>query len=142
MVKLTAIIPVLFLATACTMNARLYPLAGGDVLPAEFSYSGSGRGDIRLTLPGSTTCSGEYVTVSGGSTSWGSIFASASGPGGYATARGTAYSVDIPNMQKGSAVGACTDGRVVECEYVTSSWSPQGYGACKDSTGALYKLMF
>lgn len=142
MAKVAAVFIIVFFASACTMNARLYPLSGGGVLPAEFSYSGSGRGDIRLVLPGNNACSGEYVTVAGGSTSWGSIFASASGPAGYATASGTTRSVNIPNMQEGSAAMTCSDGRTLECEYVTSSWSVRGYGMCRDSTGALYKLMF
>jgi hypothetical protein len=73
---------------------------------------------------------------------WGSVFATVYGPAGSATATDTGYSGSIENKQKGSAIVTGNQGTVVECEYVTSAFGAQGYGACKDNKGNRYKLMF
>jgi hypothetical protein len=80
----------------CALKARIYNLDTGQVLVATFKYSGSGKGPIEITLPSGEVCKGEYVTVAGGSTAWGSVFATVYGPAGYATAAGIGYSGSIP----------------------------------------------
>jgi hypothetical protein len=130
------------LGCVMTLGARVYNLDSGEVLEATFRYTGSGKGPVEFTLPSGVSCSGEYVTVAGGSTGWGSVFASVYGPGGAATGTATALGGSIENKQRGSAVATCPGGRVFECEYVTSAWSAQGYGACKDNLGQKYRLMF
>lgn len=131
-------------ATSCTMTlaARIYDLDSAAVLQATFKYSGSGKGPIFVDTPEGQTCEGEYVTVAGGTTGWGTIFAAGYAPTGSATAVANTIAVEAENKQKGSAVATCSDGMVVECEYVTSAWSAQGYGGCRDNRGRRYKLMF
>lgn len=126
----------------CALTARVYNLDTGQVITATFMYSGSGRGSVEFVLPSGEVCKGEYVTVAGGTTSWGSVFATVYGPGGSATATGTGYGRSIENMQKGTAIAIGNRGAVIECEYVTSAYGAQGYGACKDNKGNRYKLMF
>lgn len=134
-----------FAASACVImkTARIYDLDTGNILQASFKYSGSGKGPITVAKPDGATCAGEYVTVAGGTTGWGTVFATVYPPGGRATtATGTVITSNVENMQKGSAVASCSDGMVMECEYVTSAGRAQGYGACTDNHGARYKLMF
>ena len=146
---------------AVTKEARLYPVDGGTILPATFLYDGTGSGVINLTLHGGDRCVGEYVTVPDGSSSWDSVFYSASSPGttGYAygsgggsatyattglhaMGSGTMYSTSIENKQKGQALANCSSNLTIECEYVVSAMSNKGYGQCRDSAGKFYKLMF
>jgi hypothetical protein len=131
-----------FLLTNCSLNGRLYNLSTGEQLTAKFTYSGSGRGQIQLTSPGGESFNGEYVTVAGGSMAWGTIFSSVYTPGGSAFGSASAVGGSIENMQKGSAIVTGNKGTVIQCEYVTSAYSAQGYGACQDNKGNHYKLMF
>jgi hypothetical protein len=127
---------------SCALSARIYNLDNGEVVIATFKYSGTGRGSVKATLPSGEVCKGEYVTVAGGTTGWGSVFPTVYGPGGSASASSIGYGTSIENKQKGTAIVIGNRGTVVECEYVTSAFSAQGYGACRDNKGNRYKLMF
>ena len=102
---------------ATTHQARAYNLETGQVIPATFGYTGSGKGPIQFQFPSGETCSGEYVTLAGGTTAWGSI---------YGTVYTSYSSAQVDSAQKGSAIATCPDGVVIECEYVTHAWSVQG----------------
>jgi hypothetical protein len=104
------------------------------VLTASYRSNGTGRGAIFLGDPNRPDCKGEYVTVSGGDSAWGAIFA------GGTTAQGVALST--ANDQRGRAVMSCVDGRVFTCEYVTSALTGAGHGACRDNQAHTYRLMF
>lgn len=128
---------------SCALSARLYNLETGLVLPARFYYSGGGTGRAEIRLPDGEICIGEYVTIVGGSTSWGNIFGSVYSPTGSASGLAHSFSGNIDNLQKGTAIGTGSNGTIIECEYLTSAWSPtDGYGACHDNRGNKYKLMF
>jgi hypothetical protein len=131
----------MLLLASCTLTARLYDLSNGQVVPAEFSYTGSGAGRIRVTLSDGEALTGEYATIPGGSTAWGSVFNSVYGPAGSSSGAGTMVASSYDNMQKGSAVVTGPKGTVLQCEYVTSL-SMHGHGACSDNHGKQYRLMF
>ena len=116
-------------------KARLYDLKTGEVFTAQYtgnSFFGSGHGKITIDLRGKQLA-GEYSTVPQGTVGWGSVLTSA----GMATGTGGVLS----GRQEGQAI-ASGDGEVVQCEYIVSSWSAHGSGACRDKEGNLYKLMF
>ena len=43
---------------------------------------------------------------------------------------------------RGSAVLACENGRVLECEFEFSDWTGQGTGTCQDNQQQRYRVMF
>ena len=131
-------IGVSLLLAACTtvsfQNARLYDLSTGSVSTAVFSFDRSGSGTIELDLEDGTQCDGEYVTSLEGTSGWGMIYA--------AGRIGMVTTTERPNQLRGSAVVTCSDGTVIECEYLTISQGAQGSGACQDNSGTHYRLMF
>jgi hypothetical protein len=125
----------------CSLNANIYDLNSGEVVHATFTYYGTGHGEIETRFPGGEICRGEYSTVAQGSIGWGSIFGAVYGPGGSASATGTGFSTSMNSMQHGRAIATSRQGRVIECEYVTSIDS-HGWGGCRDNRGETYRLMF
>lgn len=125
----------LLVAGCATRTARLYDLQSAEVVTATFRTNGTGHGPIWLGESfASAVCKGEYVTVPQGSAGWGTIYNGA----GAGTVTTTLMSTD----QQGSAVVSCTDGRVIECEYVTSALSGRGHGSCQDNQAHHYRAMF
>lgn len=120
-----------------TLQARLYNLQTAQIIQAQFRYTGSGKGPVQFTLPDGAACLGEYVTMDEGETSWGMVFSTVYPAGSASVVGGSAK-----NTQKGQAVATCPDGQLFDCEYVTSSTSAQGHGACKDNRGQTFRLMF
>ena len=125
------------LLAGCVVSrqARLYDLQSAEILNATYRYSGTGRGRIWLgESQESATCSGEYVTVPAGAESWGAIYSE-----GTAT---TVAASTTSSDQRGRAILTCEDGRLIECEYVTSSLSGAGSGTCLGNDSRRYRLMF
>jgi hypothetical protein len=128
-------IVVLVCAAGCTAtrNARLYDLQSADLLIATYKMNGSGHGPIWIgTTQQTADCKGEYVTVASGSTGWGAIYG-AGGPTVVTTSR-------TDDEQRGRAIVTCSDGRIIECEYVTGSTA--GHGSCQDNQSRRYRVMF
>lgn len=122
-------------SSACVMSGRLYDLENGAVLPANYRDSGSGKGRIWLgPSEKAATCSGEYRTIPQGSMGWGNIYSG----GNVSTVSTMLTSTDQP----GVAVVSCSDGKVIECEYVASAVTGGGSGRCQDNRGRRYRLMF
>jgi len=119
----------------CIKKARLYNLTTGEVTEAQFSYSGTGKGKITAMAASGENFRGEYRTIPGGDVSWGAIYAGVYGSAVAGTSRMSA-------QQRGSAIATGDKGTIIQCEYITSAWNGAGTGACKDSHGTLYKLMF
>lgn len=131
-----AIFAVALSLVGCTSikQARLYDLDQAQpVLVATYKTNGGGKGPIWIgdSLE-QASCKGEYVTVQKGAVGWGTIF-NASGP-----RVGVGASTDTD--QPGQAIVTCTDGRVIECEYLTGPSA--GGGACRDNRARRYRLMF
>ena len=126
---------VMLMAGGCVRSARLYNLNEPEILEAHFKDSGTGHGTAWIGQKEKTArCRGEYSTVPGGSSAWGTIYTSAGVV--------SASAVALENEQRGQAILQCADGRVIECEYVTSAVSGGGHGACRDNRDARYRLMF
>jgi hypothetical protein len=123
-----------------TLSARLYNLAGGEVLQTLFTYDGSGKGFIKLQRSPDDLCTGEYMTLAGGVTVWGSIYGKVFTPETEAQGKAEVQAGAAPTTQKGTAIISCKKGTLIECEYLAEG--QHGQGACKDNLGTLYRLMF
>lgn len=122
-------VPLMFTSCMASLVAgKAYNLKTGQVLPAQFSYDGTGKGTLKLILPDGRVATGEYNTQIGGA-SWGSYY----GYGG---------GIFTPNDQKGTAIAADGKGFLIQCEYLTSPFTGGGSGGCQDNEGATYKLTF
>jgi hypothetical protein len=127
-------------ARVSNATARLYNVSSGEVISGVFTYDSSGRGRVTVDFSDGERATGEYVTVAGGTTSWGTIFAYVYGTGGFATGRVLTRSVQ--NEQYGTAIATGNRGRVIQCEYISSAVVVQGYGACRDNRDVIYRLVF
>ncbi len=146
MYKLTACFCVLFL-TGCAEDARLYqinvePGKPAQVIHATYMSYGLGHGSISVTMPDGEVLKGEYDVVERGSSSFGSVYGSVYGPGGNASGMATGSALAIPNSSEGTAVLLGSRGTSMTCEFVTNNWTGKGNGACKSSSGGLYRAMF
>jgi hypothetical protein len=126
----------------CSKKARIYNLTTGEVVPAQFSYNGTGKGTLTAVTASGEKLKGEYVTLAGGQVSWGSIYASVYGPKGSASGSGSSFASSTEAKQRGTAIATGDKGTIIQCEYITSVWNGGGTGACKDNHDVLYKLMF
>jgi len=127
-----------------TYSARLYNTQTGEVSHGWFHFAGTRSGEVGIVLPNGEALRGEYSTAPAGDTTWGSVYASAYGSGGYASVHGSGYKQNVPNALRGQAVVVGNRGTMIQCEYVTnnSRYDAQGHGGCKDNRGNYYRLMF
>ena len=77
--------------------------------------------------------------VHGGAVGWGSVYSSVYGTAGSASANSNGTAVALSLQGQGSAILTGDKGTVLNCEFISSG---HGTGACEDSHGAKYKLMF
>lgn len=142
--KKTALLSSLFFLLAfiigCTKTARLYDLATGAVYPLQYQVAVSGHGKIfSIGMPSGEQFTGEYVVVTSGSSSWGSIYANVNGPRGNTSGNATQTSYTVTG-RRGTAIATGNKGTIINCEFIPTSNG--GTGACEDNHGAKYKLMF
>ena len=127
-----------------TRSGRLYPdvARAVGVLTASFIDNGSGHGAVAIGSPGAETFAGEYTIVVGGVLNFGStyglVFEQLNG-GMYA---GQEASRSMPGASQGTASAFGSSGTSLDCEFYNDNVSGHGYGACKTSTGALYRLQY
>ena len=141
MQKIIMITLLSLLLSGCAGSARLYNLETATITHLVFQDNGTGHGQVTGKLNGSTPMSGEFSTLSGGSSTWASANAFAQGSGGYAWANAQGFSTTTPNTNYGSAtiVGG---GIIIECLYGTSGFPSHGNGVCRDNKGGRYRLQF
>ena len=61
--------------TGCEEKARLYNLTTGEVIPATFTWGGSGRGQINAVSKSGENLQGEYLTFAKPPVNWGNVYA-------------------------------------------------------------------
>lgn len=125
---------------ACGRSARLYNLSTGEV--TRVNYSGRGKGKLSATLASGENIHGEFVSLPGGNTSWGAIYASVYSPTTFAQGSAQSVSGNMQSKYRGSAIATGDKGTIIQCEYIVSEWTAAGSGACEDNHGVKYKLMF
>lgn len=126
----------------CTKDARLYDMSSGKVAALKYITTGHGKGRMSGMLPSGEVLTGEYVAVTNVEAGWGSIYASVYGPNGNAAANGNAIAIKGSGRGEGTAILTGNEGAVINCEFIFSTWSGHGAGACKDNHENKYKLMF
>jgi hypothetical protein len=114
-------------AFAC--KGHLYNLTSGQVTEIK-----CGHRKASGTLPSGEKLAGEYVTIVNAAVGWGSIYSSVY------SASSTA--VSVAGQNRGTVIMTGNQGTILNCEYLSSSWSGHGAGAGEDNQGVKYKLMF
>lgn len=129
----------------CAAQGRLYPAnqaaMPGGVLVAHMTEYGTSNGPMSITMPDGRELKGEYNIVSGGAVGFGSIYGSVYGTGGYASGSASGSSWSMSTLGHGTAA-AYGDGEEINCEFLNDNMSGHGHGACRTSTGALYRLIY
>ena len=113
------------LLAGCTVERdwRLYPTdaaAGSPVLEGHMVGHGNLHGVADLTMPDGELLHGDYTIVAGGAAS---IFA-------------------LGNEGHGTAVLRGASGLTVQCDFSNNNSLGHGYGTCRSSKGAVYKLIY
>jgi hypothetical protein len=125
---------------------HLYPtgdhIADPAVLEGLFVGHGQGRGTARIDMPDGEILQGEYSIVFGGAVGFGSIIGSVYGPDGSASISGTSANLSIQGKGEGEASLVGNRGTTMECEFLNANLTGHGFGACRSSRGAFYRLMY
>jgi len=115
----------------CTMSARLYSL-DGKITTANFSYAGTGRGEVWGEFSDGEKFKGEYFTTTNESftasmlsTPWGPL-------------TGISVSQIGPQVSHITAVGE----RGSQMQCISFPRGAHGFGTCRDSKGAEYRLYY
>ena len=134
------------LLSGCARDAHLYPANNsantGGVLTAHFMDYGNGHGEIEIPMPSGELLKGEYSLVRGGSVGFGSIYSSVYGKGGNARMTETSTSYEVPGGSPGMASAFGDSGTSMQCEFYNDNFSNHGYGGCRSSAGALYRIQY
>ncbi len=123
-------------------EARFYPTndlgARDGMLRATYMDAGMGRGRIEMTLPSGEQLTGEYTTQDTTTYGFGSILSLVGG----VSASSVGSSVQMTGSQPGTANLIGDRGTRLDCEYLVNALTGSGSGACRSSTGAIYRLHF
>jgi hypothetical protein len=134
--------------SSCTIEREVhfYPvdLKGADsvVLTGRIVGHGQLHGIAEITMPDGEFLQGDYSIVAGGSMSFGSIFGSVYAPGGSASVSGTATNTSISGEGQGQAFLMGNRGTSAQCEFLNNNFMGHGYGACRTSKGAVYRMIY
>ena len=149
---LTALVAMLAIALAgCQRPVRLYPAnteaTAGGVLEGHYVAYGTGHGVMEISMPDGELLRGEYsVFLVGSWMSFGRIYASVYGSGGSASGFATNDSYSVLGRSPGTAsllgIAGPWQETWAECEFFNDNMSGDGYGACRLSSGALYRLQY
>jgi hypothetical protein len=119
-------------------TARLYPAnnsahSGGE-RTAQLKDEGNGRGTFEFTMPYGEKIKGEYSPAGAGAAGFGNIYNAVFGPNGVAATKVP------PNGNPVTVTAYGSDGTRLECEFYSASG--HAAGACRTSTGFLYRLQY
>jgi len=146
MKKLALLVFVLLFLTACTKNARLYPVNDlaktTGVLKAKYSDSGTGHGEMTIVMPDGEALRGEYTTGRAINLNFGNILSNVYGTEGDAFGTGTSTVLRLQGSNPGIATLYGDRGTKMQCEYFVGNRAGKGRGACKKNDGSLYRLQF
>ena len=125
-------------AQAQSHTAQLFPAnsgaEAGGVRSGRVTDEGAGRGTLEFTMPYGEKVRGECAPVTGSATGFGALYNALFGPNAAASAAKTGT--------PGRVSGYGADGTQIECEYYRNGSSGQVSGACRTSTGFLYRLQY
>jgi hypothetical protein len=103
----------------CSATAHLYPTneiaQQTGVIEADFTRYGTGHVTVTAAMPDGEELAGEATVVTGGSISFGTIFASVYGTGGSAYGTGTSLGYAVPGGSPGMASLYGNHGTSIQC---------------------------
>jgi hypothetical protein len=104
------------------------------VLQGLFVGHGTGHGTADITMADGEILRGEYTIVADGAVSFGSVFSTVYGSG-------SSSSIAMAGKGTGEAALAGDRGTSAQCEFLNNNLTGHGNGACRSSTGGIYKLI-
>jgi hypothetical protein len=139
--RLSALLFALLLLSACTKTGHMYNLTTGEMFPFRYTANGRGRGTIDAVMNSSESLNGEYSIVTGGTVSWGSVYASVYSPAGTASGNANSVGVTAAGARRGAAILTGGKGSILDCEFVVGL-NGHGTGACRGKDDTKYRMMF
>jgi hypothetical protein len=134
--------------SACTIvrTPHLFPVndiaKGTGVLSGTFVGHGHLHGTAEFSMPDGELIRGQYSIVAGGSIGVGNIFSAVYGPAGGVSSAGIVSTSAISARGQGFLSVYGPKGTSMECEFLNNNFTGHGYGACKSSTGGLYRMLY
>ena len=135
--------------SACTVErtSHLYPTNNAADMTGVLEGHMIGHNDhgtMDVVMPYGERVTGDYSIVAEGSVSvgFGSIFTIVYGSHGAASGGGTTRAFAFPAGGQGVASLFGSKGTTLECEFLDSNKTRHGYGACRSSDGAIYRMMY
>lgn len=111
-------------------------------LDVKITMYGTGSGPMSITMPDGEVLSGRYSIIVGGSTSYGSLYATAYGTGGVASGSAFGSSSIMSNSSPGVA-DAQGQTHTAHCEVMNNNISGHGNGVCEiQPGGARYRIQY
>ena len=111
------------------------------VLTGEYQADGPRLGSLRAVMPDGEVLTGQYAIVSADASGFGSIYTSALTP---LAVPGVVYGRS--RMAERSSPCRATvfrdRGTAMECEFYNDNVFNHGYGGCRSSRGAVFRLQF
>src|ERR1700730_7074811 len=112
------------------------------LLNGEYVTNGVGNGTINTQMPDGELLTGQYSIVQGGTVGFGNIYASVYGSGGAASGFATRRSGTVERGSPGMASLYGNKGTSMQCEFYNDNVTHHGYGGCRTSKGAEFRLQF
>ena len=146
---MTRAISLTFLLTfvvGCSTTAMVFPVEGplSELTPvpriaATVNGIFGNSGSLSMDMPDGEQCDGKWSSAAGAgiSTTSGTLM------GTYGSLYGTSTTVSTGTGQNpGRAVLTCSQGRIIEVEFVTVAGTASGFGFAKDNEGNVYRVLF
>jgi hypothetical protein len=113
------------------------------VLNGEYITNGPGNGTITINMPDGEILTGQYSIVQSGAMGFGSIYASVNNnAGGSASGFGMSRNTALETASPGMASLFGNKGTSMQCEFYNDNRTHHGYGGCRTTKGALFRLQF
>ena len=111
------------------------------ILTGEYQTVGPGAGSLRAAMPDGEVLTGQYAVVQAGASGFGSIYASALAPLAVpGVVYGRSRTAERSSPCQASLFG--DHGTSMQCEFYNDNVFHHGYGGCRSSRGAVFRLQF
>jgi hypothetical protein len=113
------------------------------VLNGEYITNGRGNGTINIQMPDGELLTGQYSIVQQGAVGFGSIYANVNNNFG---ASASGFQMNRSSVLETSSQGMASlfgnKGTSMQCEFYNDNRTHHGYGGCRTTKGALFRLQF
>lgn len=112
------------------------------VLNGEYVTNGAGNGTINVVTADGEVLTGQYSIVQRGAVGFGSIYGSVYGDAGSASGFGISRAAALETASPGMASLFGNKGTSMQCEFYNDNRTHHGFGGCRTTKGALFRLQF